>query len=543
MSAALNSYLSIDSSDRCFYPVGGEYLERMDVVTEIFHRILTPLYGSQEKAIQQIRESKDRKCFLLYEGEVPAGVLVFKTVLSNEFSEFGITDSIEIKSLFVDFSAQNSGRGLGSALVDKLQEEVHLLGLRHTGIHVTVSETKQESLAFFRKKGFDIAHKWKDRYLLGVSEYLLFCPSAIQKIQKDVLDFTHRFHGLSIAEAADRIPPELFHTIQNAHYDDIHALKLLADGTFISGSKDNSLRKWNKNGELVKIVADVEPTLRNDRDWITAVEVLNDEYWMSGERSGRVSLWRTDGTYVKDILLELPIPGRHISRPLNTRRVNCLAAGSNPSKPELFVGFPTMFDSFNLIENRTESVTQAHKNDWVYCIRSLTKNQLLVATGCSLHFWNRTSEGWAIGETLLKEGPTKKIKSGAKYVWQRPFISSTTLLKSSPHHLGLSLFDGSVRVMDTETKQNVYFGNEHRGRVWMIEPMTPHLFASSGEDRTIKIWDQRFNNSVHTIKGHAGQVTSILSMDENILIGGTCPEQGLTSKRGAEIKFYDIRRS
>ena len=97
---------------RVFHPVGGQHLEKMNVVTEIFNRILVPLYGSQDKALQQIRESADRKCFLLYEDEIPAGVLVFKTVLTNEFAEFGIKNSIEIKSLFVDQSAKIPGEGL-----------------------------------------------------------------------------------------------------------------------------------------------------------------------------------------------------------------------------------------------------------------------------------------------------------------------------------------------------------------------------------------------------------------------------------------------
>ncbi len=35
--------------------------------------------------------------------------------------------------------------------------------------------------------------------------------------------------------------PELLHIIHDAHLDDIHCLKKLSDGTFVSGSKDNSI--------------------------------------------------------------------------------------------------------------------------------------------------------------------------------------------------------------------------------------------------------------------------------------------------------------
>lgn len=185
-SISIEQHHSSTASIRVLHQVDGRDLEKMAIVEEIFNRVLTPLYGDQMKAINQIRESVDRKCYLLFDNDLPAGVLVFKTVLSNEFAEFGITDSIEIKSLFVHNAEQNSGRGLGSNLINKLMEEVSDLALNHKGIHVTVSETKEDSMAFFQKKGFKIAHAWKDRYVQNVTEYLLSCPAKIDAIEKKV---------------------------------------------------------------------------------------------------------------------------------------------------------------------------------------------------------------------------------------------------------------------------------------------------------------------------------------------------------------------
>jgi GNAT superfamily N-acetyltransferase len=227
--------------NRVFHPVGGQHLERMHILAEIFHRILVPLYGSQDKALQQIRESTDRKCFLLYEDEMPAGVLVFKTVLTNEFAEIGIKNSIEIKSLFVDQSAQNSGRGLGSALVEKLKDEVEQLGIDYNSIHVTVSEAKGESLTFFTKKGFQVVYTWVGRYLKGVKEHLLSCPRFAPSNVIPIDGVAQKFDRLYRARAqedADLFAPELVHIVHDAHSDDIHCLKNLSDGTFVSGSKD-----------------------------------------------------------------------------------------------------------------------------------------------------------------------------------------------------------------------------------------------------------------------------------------------------------------
>lgn len=162
-----------------FEEINDQKLELYAIICEIFHRILEPLYGPQAKALGQILDASDRRCFLLLENRMPSGVLVFKTELSDEYSSIGISKSVEIKSLFLDSSKKTSGHGLGSRLINKLTEEVVAMNLSEEGIHVTVSENKPESLTFFKKKGFTITHEWKDRYTKGSVEYLLFCPRKI----------------------------------------------------------------------------------------------------------------------------------------------------------------------------------------------------------------------------------------------------------------------------------------------------------------------------------------------------------------------------
>lgn len=179
VSIAPTSHYVQQISVKEFEQVSHHNLDRFAIVSEIFHRVLEPLYGPQAKALGQILQSTDRKCFLLFENRIPAGILVFKTELSDEFQTLGVSRSVEIKSLFVDASHKNSGRGLGSSLFSKLTEEVVAMDLHEEGIHVTVSEQKPESLSFFKKKGFTITHAWKDRYTKGTVEYLLFCPRKI----------------------------------------------------------------------------------------------------------------------------------------------------------------------------------------------------------------------------------------------------------------------------------------------------------------------------------------------------------------------------
>lgn len=558
--ASAGPKLFAEGPPRVFHEVSGAVSpEKMEVVTEIFNRILEPLYGDQTKAISQIETSSDRKCFLLYEGKTPRAVLVFKTVLSSEFAEFGVDNSIEVKSLFVDHSKQNSGRGLGSALVNKLKEEVEKLGLPHKGIHVTVSETKQESLMFFEKKGFKVVHTWDGRYIEGVKEHLLQLPRKIVSIEQARMQQAEQgMARLKIQQrrkqkassaggsaAREQHPRGVLRVIQSAHLDDIHCLKRLSDGTFISGSKDNSIIKWDsRSGKCIKVVDDVEPTQRGvkESNWVTALEPVNESFFVSGDRSGRVALWTTSGDFVKNISMKLPGHG-HISHRLNQRRVNCITRGGKTDDPTLLVGFPTMFDEFSLVAGRTTSSTPVHKNDWVYDIKPLDDTHALTVVGCVVDLWKKHAHGWRRQDTVLEELPRVRVKSpNGKMRTQRLFISAAQPLINKANQVGLSVFDGSVRVLDIDKKTVVKTWKEHHGRVWGIENIVENVFASSGEDGAVKIWDLRQSKSIHTLGNHVGGVNSMLNLNETTFLASTCPDHPIQTRRGADIIFYDKRK-
>jgi len=538
------------STGRVFQQVVGESPYMGDLV-KIFDRILTPLYGSQADALNKIKLGKDRTCYLLYENSVPVGVIAFKTVLSDEFAIYGIKRSIEIKSLFVVDSESNSGRGIGSVLLNKAVEEADKLKLSHEALHVTVSETKNESLTFFKRKGFVEKFRWVGRYIKDVTEYLLAAPPKLptpQEVQgaAKIIALVSPPPAAAFPEAQRPFSPKVAFWVPNAHWDDIHELKLLSDGTFISGSKDNCIVKWDMKGNLVRVVSEVEPDLINERNWITAMGIINDSYWASGERNGRVSLWTTEGEFVKNYNVKLPKFG-HVSHEYNKRRVNCLAAGVNRQKPSIFVGFPTMFDEFNIIEGRTVSSTDVHANDWVFCIQALTEKRVLVATACVLDVFDKVDNKWSRTKTLVEEGP--------KIGKQRPFISSLTPLKSSPAHYGLGIFGGQVKVLDVEQGKIVRAWQEHRKRVWAVENISRDLFASSAEDKTIKLWDARADKSIASLDTPNGQAHALLSPNETMLIAGVSQERRLIPPKNAKpqeknksvtesahLYFYDLRK-
>jgi L-amino acid N-acyltransferase YncA len=142
-----------------------------DKAEKIFRQVLEPLYGDQTKALRQIHQNQDREGYLYLMDHEPVGILVYKTKGSNEFANLGVENSLEIKTLFVINSEKNSGKGIGSDLLkrveNKAREELF------PSVHVTVSETKKDSLHFFSKKGFQIVQTWDGKYVENTKEHLL----------------------------------------------------------------------------------------------------------------------------------------------------------------------------------------------------------------------------------------------------------------------------------------------------------------------------------------------------------------------------------
>lgn len=168
---------------------------RLEIVKDVFQRVIAPLYGPQETGLQKIEQGTDRKCRLLYEENRAVGLVCYKKNPTNEFAHLGISNSYEIKTLTLIHPEQDSGKGLGSQLLHKIEQsakkaEAHWM-------HVTVSENKQESLRFFEKNGFTRVQAFPDLYQSGVTEFLL---------KKAVVH--NELRTISSLETSMNIPPQ-----------------------------------------------------------------------------------------------------------------------------------------------------------------------------------------------------------------------------------------------------------------------------------------------------------------------------------------------
>lgn len=325
--------------------------------------------------------------------------------------------------------------------------------------------------------------------------------------------------------------------IQYAHRDDVHGLIQVGSDTFVSGSKDGSLKLWNTQGQLVRNVW--IPKVRDYTGWITALAPFGSNQWMSGTRDGYIDVWDNDGEHNQTLTSPEQGTTGYKCKERNAGRINCLSQDLAAEKTaQYYVGIATQFSLHKVSQPESLTSCTTSANDWVYCIRPLAERKVLVVTGPNLDLYTQEpkSGNW-LAEELIAETRSKSNKKQP-----RPFISDVTFLDGKIGTCALSVFGGSVVLFDLASKKLVRAYKEHKERVWQIANIRPEIFASCSDDKTIKIWDARMATSAHTIGGHVGRVSCLLRMSDMHLVSGSCPDDLYNTLERAILDFWDIRR-
>jgi len=71
--------------------------------------------------------------------------------------------------------------------------------------------------------------------------------------------------------------------------------------------------------------------------------------------------------------------------------------------------------------------------------------------------------------------------------------------------------------------------------------LSPHLIASSADDKTIKLWDLRQRASIATLRDNIGRVSCLLKINEEQFISASCPDDISQSSQRANIDFWPLK--
>lgn len=326
------------------------------------------------------------------------------------------------------------------------------------------------------------------------------------------------------------------HKITNAHTDDIHGIISSKDG-FITGSKDTSVKMWNTQGELLTTIK-----FHNSygyKSWITALHRFSNNLWAYGTRDGNIFILNQKGEKIRNMAntTSQTTQNSYTCKTRNKTRINCITETFSDDKTtQFYVGTPKFVQLWDGAKQTKISSYSVDANDWVYCIETIEK-RLAVVYGSTLQLWEMGDKqsGRPIRRDNMIVAPPKQSPKD-----NREHISSIVKLHQSTM-LACAVFDGTLRVVDLSSQKTVLRFNEHQGRVWSVVKIKDDLVVSSGDDRTIKVWDLRAPNSIRTIVGGAGRVSSLFVLNEDTLLSGSCPDNVFDCNEKANITFWDLR--
>ena len=337
----------------------------------------------------------------------------------------------------------------------------------------------------------------------------------------------------------------LFQKINNAHKDDIHGISKVTPNSFLSGSKDSSLKQFGLDGHMVKVLS-MHPACTGDEHpyfyWITALDNFSDGSWVSGQRNGFLQCGDLKKYIYFSKIATDQITGisntTGFCKERNERRISsikCLDLYKS------LVGIPGGFFEFDYTTGRTVRSFSLGTPDWVYGFCPISPERIAVIHATSLSIFQPTDLSYTKLSTLISYDPAENLE-------QKPFISSIQAMKESDNSqptqkVALSCLGGETQIRDLETNQAIHRGLEHTQGVWQSISHTSNTYLSSSDDASIKLWDIRqAETSIHTITGHPGRVSALCLLNEHTLIAGTCATDPYTDPNRAQLFFYDLRK-
>lgn len=149
---------------------------------DCFEKYIVPLYGNQEIFLRKILAAKDRQGEILFVNEEPLGLLVYKTIPSDEFACLGLPESIELKTLLIARHIKKiSGYAISMLFNRSAQVAQEHLAKCIVG---TISSKNPKMLKIALKLGFEIKNTFQNQsskepeYLIGHSSPVILFKST-----------------------------------------------------------------------------------------------------------------------------------------------------------------------------------------------------------------------------------------------------------------------------------------------------------------------------------------------------------------------------
>lgn len=330
------------------------------------------------------------------------------------------------------------------------------------------------------------------------------CESEDQKRTKELT---------AILYQETELPPELIKIIDAYdkslfadHGAPVNAMLLLQDGTLVSGGANGTLKFWNHQGELVQ-------EIQQHQGAVNALVVISGKLY-SGSSDGTIKIYN-----LSDKSTAAVRPGAEITSVLRLSDTEFVCGSSSQFiYVWKLIGLPVKQFFFE-----PKGFLDADRYHNILALAFLPEHNWIVSAG-----HRGQIKAWDLNDaTPVVRQEIRSMSYTTSYMI--PVYTDVYALLTLPHDQILSAWeDSAIRIFDPASEKCLKTFNGHTGAVRSLVLISPTIFASGSDDKTVKLWDmtkkgdpKKKDQSLKTFTGHTAAVTALVKIDEHNLLSAS----------------------
>lgn len=281
----------------------------------------------------------------------------------------------------------------------------------------------------------------------------------------------------------------------SGHKNEVTSLNFSSDGQgLVSSSRDKTIKLWKRN-EQGKNYREFK-SIKVDDKVNTVTFSPDDRFIVSGHDSGKINLWKLDGTFLKTI-------GSHqdrVTKIVFSPNSQLLASSSFDGTIQIWQQEPKNLTDYL----KTQTLTGDGSRVWDIAITTNLSGQYILLAGFddTINLWKNDGIKWNL--IFSEYAHQAKVRAVA--------VSPHIKLKNTETMIFASASaDNTVQLWNPDRSKLLKLGFSHDKTILAVD-ISPdnRLIASASLDKTIKLWTIKDNlTNIKTLRGHQESVNGI----------------------------------
>ena len=263
-----------------------------------------------------------------------------------------------------------------------------------------------------------------------------------------------------------------------AHSGTVRCIAMLGPDRMVTGSYDTTMKIWNSNGTLLKI-------LEGHDDCVSCLATLGERI-VSGSWDSTVKIWKTDGTLLKTL--------RHGHHGF----VTCVAILGD-----------------RIVSGSDDKTIKIWNMDGT--LKQTFYSSAAVKSVAILDFGRFVSGSVDNVVKIWGKKGAKVLEGHRAWKGHSDIVSSVAIL--GPDRIVSGSYDKTVKIWSTNGKLLKTLKG-HSDRVLSVAILGPDRIVSGSEDKTVKIWNTN-GECLRTLEDHSDDVYSVATLGPDRIVSGS----------------------